>query len=129
MSYARLARLDAEYRDRGYDGRMVAEARRLAADLGEAPPAWARPANPAPAPPEDGESWHRRRRDEQLRREWERWRYQRSKLPPGRRGRMMEPGQRQCRWCETFFEPTTLRQRYCTPTCRKLAHKAKVRAR
>src|SRR5918911_496695 len=76
-----------------------------------------------------GGDWHRAKRDEQLRREWERWRYQRSLLPPEKRGKMMQVGERECRWCGDYFEPHTLRQRYCTDTCRKLAHKRRARAR
>jgi hypothetical protein len=71
-------------------------------------------------------SWHQRKREEQLQREWERWRYQRSKLPREKRGRMMSPGQRECRYCGRFFEPSTLRQRYCTDSHRKMAHKSRA---
>jgi hypothetical protein len=71
-------------------------------------------------------SWHQRKREEQLQREWERWRYQRSKLPREKRGRMMSPGQRECRYCGRFFEPSTLRQRYCADSHRKMAHKSRA---
>jgi hypothetical protein len=58
-----------------------------------------------------------RKRKEKLQAEWERWRYQRSKLPPEQRGPMMEPGQRECNCgCGEFFIPTTLRHRYLNPT-------------
>jgi hypothetical protein len=64
-------------------------------------------------------------RAERLTKEWERWRYQRSKLPPDQRGPMLRPGQRACRYCRAAFTPATLRQRYCSPTHRKLHHKRK----
>ncbi|MEK6326295.1 MAG: hypothetical protein AABM66_02065 [Actinomycetota bacterium] len=69
--------------------------------------------------------WHQRRREETLRREWEQWKYRRSKLPPEQRGPMMKLGQRECRYCGAFFVPRTLRQRHCDDTCRKLAHKGR----
>jgi hypothetical protein len=74
----------------------------------------------------NGLDWHGRKRDEVLRREWEQWRYRRSKLPSEQRPPMMKMGQRECRYCGGYFEPTTLRQRHCTPTCRKLAHKGRA---
>jgi hypothetical protein len=68
--------------------------------------------------------YHHRQVEEQLKREWERWRYRRSKLPPDKRRRtMMTVGQRECRYCGACIWPTTLRQRYHTGTCRKLARK------
>jgi hypothetical protein len=134
-----LGRLDRIFRERGATTSMIREARALAADLEVDPPAWAAADRPEDARQRrqvarnelrrqngdvpHGTEWHRRRADEQLQREWERWRYRRSKLPPDQRGRMMEPGQRECRWCDGFFWPSTLRQRYCTDSCRKLAHK------
>jgi hypothetical protein len=117
-----LVRLERIFRERGYSAAMVSRARELTAELGIDPPGWAAPAR-APERESTGAEWHRQRRDDQLRREWEQWRYQRSKLPPERRGRMMELGQRSCKRCDLFFEPATLRQRYCCDTCRKLAHK------
>jgi hypothetical protein len=68
-------------------------------------------------------SWHDRHRYEVLKREWERWRYRRSKLTPGERGSMLRVGERECRECGVPFEPSTLRQHHCSPTCRKAAHK------
>jgi len=123
----RLARLDAEWRVRGYTSVMVNEARRLADELGINPPVWAAPRAPRPTEMVSAvPSWHEGRREDQLRREWERWRYRRSKLPLGKRGPMMAVGQRQCKHCEGFFEPSTLRQRYCADTCRKQAHKRRT---
>lgn len=71
-------------------------------------------------------SWHARQRYEQLKAEWERWRYRRSRLPKDRRRPdIMRVGERECKHCGGFFEPRTLRQRYCRPTHRKLAHKSR----
>jgi hypothetical protein len=70
-------------------------------------------------------------RDEQLKREWEQWRHRRSKLPPGQqRGPMMELGQRECRYeyCGRFFEPSTLRQRFCKPAHEQAQRRLKNKA-
>lgn len=69
------------------------------------------------------ETSYQRQRYRELGREWERWRYRRSKLPKHERGPMMKVGQRECPYCGDYFEPATMRQRYCTPTHRKMAHK------
>jgi predicted nucleic acid-binding Zn ribbon protein len=60
---------------------------------------------------------------EQLRKEWEQWRHRRSQLPENLRGPMLQVGQRECRYCGDHFTPVNFRQRFCTPRCRKLAHK------
>jgi hypothetical protein len=132
----RLNQLDRTFREQGYTAAMVEEARRLAAELGIDPPSWAAPLNghkPIERRRSDSWEYRRRKRDEQLRREWERWRYQRSKLPPGKRGPMMEVGQRICRYCENPFVPSTLRERYCKDFqpgnpdyCRQMAHKRRA---
>ena len=69
-----------------------------------------------------GLSWHERKRYEFLKNDWEQWRYRRSKLPRAKRGAMMKIGERDCKRCGGFFEPTTLRQRFCSPRCRKGYH-------
>lgn len=69
-----------------------------------------------------------RRRDEQLRREWERWRYQRAKLPPAQRGPMLKIGERECRYCGAVFVVDHLRRRFCPGTNRRqLHHKARTK--
>ena len=71
----------------------------------------------------------RRRREAQLRREWERWRYQRAKLPAGQRGPMLKIGERVCRYCGGVFVVDDLRRRFCPDrNCRQLHHKARVKA-
>lgn len=69
-----------------------------------------------------GASWHERKRYETLKREWEQWRYRRSKLPRSKRGAMMRVGERECKRCGALFEPATMRQRYCSSRCRKATH-------
>jgi hypothetical protein len=63
------------------------------------------------------------KRQERERREWERWRHRRSKLPPEERGPMLEVGQRECRYCGDAFWPANARQRYCSDAHRKAAHR------
>lgn len=138
-----LQELDRIFREQGYASALEEEAAGLAdaeapklirdgvkkADaLGLHVPAWveAGAADSSGRGPSRGKEWHRQKVQEQLEREWERWRYQRSKLPPEKRGPMMEPGQRQCKYCGGFFEPTTLAQRNHRENngrCRKLAYK------
>ena len=67
---------------------------------------------------------YQRRREDYLRREWEQWRYARSKLPADERGPMLRVGQRACRWCGDPFEPANLRQRFCDDACRLKHHRA-----
>ena len=67
----------------------------------------------------------RRRREARLRSEWERWRYQRAKLPAGERGPMLKIGERVCRYCGGVFVVDDLRRRFCPDrNCRQLHHKA-----
>jgi RNase P subunit RPR2 len=111
----RLNQLDRTFREQGYTAAMVEEARRLAAELGIDPPSWAAPLNghkPIERRRSDSWEYRRRKRDEQLRREWERW---------------------ICRYCENPFVPSTLRERYCKDFqpgnpdyCRQMAHKRRA---
>ena len=45
-----------------------------------------------------------------------------------RRGDVAALVQRTCAWCGATYTRTSLRQEYCTPTCRKNAHRLRTDA-
>ena len=73
-------------------------------------------------------SWHERKRYRTLKREHREWLADRRKTPKDERGPMMRVGERQCPYCGAFFEPPTLRQRFCPNTDHRQRHHRRTKA-
>jgi hypothetical protein len=94
LRHGRSFGVDAAFWSNAFEDLTRPELERLGKELGVKVPREVE----CPAAASSGTDWHRDQVDEQLRREWERWRYRRSKLSPEQRGPMMEVGQRQCKY-------------------------------